>query len=150
MSKPQSIYMWEKVDKTIQIIESQNDLILKTTDLYDPQYCSKYNEDCSFKSSHIIGEFVLMKKPFDFAYGFKSHCISINERFSKLEVCLHSIRKNKIKTFLPFGNELLSPSKIFPWQITLFYIHLNRRISVIMILDVSCQLVWCFMTSSWI
>ena len=52
-----------------------------------------------------------MKKPFDFAYEFKSQCTSINERFYKLEGCLHSIPKNKIKTFTPFGNEFLPPSK---------------------------------------
>ena len=52
-----------------------------------------------------------MEKPFAFAYGFKAHCTSINERFSKLEGCLRSIRKIKIKKFPPFGNELLSPSK---------------------------------------
>ena len=33
---------------------------------------------------------------------------------------------------------------IFPWQLSLFNIRWNRRISVIMILDVSCQLVWIF------
>ena len=58
MSKPDSIYMWDNVDKTIQIIESRIDLISKTTYLYYPQYCSKDNEDCSFKYSHIIGEFL--------------------------------------------------------------------------------------------
>ena len=64
MSKHQSIYMWENVDKTIQRIESQIYLIYKITDLYDPQYFSKDNEDCSLKSSHIIREFVHMKKLF--------------------------------------------------------------------------------------
>ena len=44
-------------------------------------------------------------------YGFKSQCTSINERFPKLEVCLHSRRKNKSKTFPPIGNELSPPSK---------------------------------------
>ena len=60
MIKTESIYMWENVDKTIQIIESRIDLISKKTDLYYPQYCSKDNEDCSHKSSKIIGEFVQM------------------------------------------------------------------------------------------
>ena len=73
MSKPQSIYMWENVDKTTQRIDSLIDLFLKTTDLYDPQYIFKDNEDYSLKSLHIIGEFVHMKKTFEFAYGFKSH-----------------------------------------------------------------------------
>ena len=54
-SKHQSIYMWENLYKTIQIIESQIDLIPKTTYLYDPQYFSKDNEYFSLKSSHIIG-----------------------------------------------------------------------------------------------
>ena len=69
--------MWENVDKIIQIIESRVDLISQTTDLYDLQYYSKYNEDCSLKSSHIIGQFVQMKKLFEFGHGFKSHCTYI-------------------------------------------------------------------------
>ena len=52
-----------------------------------------------------------VKNTFDFAYQFKSHCTSINERSSKLEGFLHSIYKNKMKTFPPFGNEFLPPSK---------------------------------------
>ena len=64
MSKPQSIYIWDNVDKTIQRIESWIDLITQTIYLYDPQYCSKDNEDCSLKYSHIIGEFVHTEKPF--------------------------------------------------------------------------------------
>ena len=68
MIKTESIYMWENVDNTIQIIESQNDLINRRTDLYYPQYCPKENEDCSLKSSHIIGYFL----PIKFIYEFKS------------------------------------------------------------------------------
>ena len=79
MSKPEPIYMWDNVEKTIQIIESRTDLIYKTTHLYDPQYCSQNKEDCSLKYYHIIGEFVPMKKPHDFMHGFKSQCTSINE-----------------------------------------------------------------------
>ena len=56
---------------------------------------------------------MLMEKPFEFAYEFISHCTSINERFSKLEGCLHSIWKNKINIFPPFGNEFLPPLKKF-------------------------------------
>ena len=41
MIKLESIYMWDSMDKTIQKIDSQIDLISKTTGLYDPQYCSK-------------------------------------------------------------------------------------------------------------
>ena len=77
------------MDNTIQIIYSRIDLINIRTDLYDPQSFSKDNENCSLKSSTIIGEFVPMKKPHDFMYGFKYQCASINERSYKLEVCLH-------------------------------------------------------------
>ena len=58
-----------------------------------------------------------MKKPYEFAYGFKSHCTSISERLSKLEGCLNSIRKNKMKKFPPFGNEFLPPSKKYHFDI---------------------------------
>ena len=68
MSKPESIYMWDNVDKTIQRIESRIDLINRRTDLYDPQYFPQDNEYCSLKYSHIIGEFVPMKEPHDFMY----------------------------------------------------------------------------------
>ena len=91
MSKSQSICIWENVYMIIQRIESLNDLISKTTDLYDSQYYSKDNEDCSLQTFHIIRAFVQTKKPFEFAYGFKSHCTSINENFSKLEGCLQSL-----------------------------------------------------------
>ena len=80
MSKPESIYMCDNVDKTIQRIESRTDLINRRTDLYDPKYCSQDNEGCSLKSSHIIGEFAPMKEPHYFMYGFKYQCTSINER----------------------------------------------------------------------
>ena len=35
MSKPESNSMWDNVDSTIQIIESQIDLINRETDIYD-------------------------------------------------------------------------------------------------------------------
>ena len=103
--------MWDNVDKTIQRIESRIYFINRKPDLYYPKFHSQDNDGCSLKSSHIIGEFVPMKKRHDFIYGFKSQCTYINERFSKLEGCLHSIRKNKSKTFPPLGNEFLPPSK---------------------------------------
>ena len=111
MSKPESICMWDNVSKTIQRIESQTDLFFKTTDLYYPQYCYKNNKDSSLKSSHIIGEFVRMKKSHDFIYGFKSQCTPIHDLIYKLEGFLRSIQKNKSKTFSPFGNEFLPTSK---------------------------------------
>ena len=73
--------MWDNVDNTIQIIESLIELINIRTDLYDLQYCSKDNEDCSLKSSHIIGEFVSMNEPHDFMYGCKSQCTSMNKNY---------------------------------------------------------------------
>ena len=82
-----------------------------------------------------------MKKTLEFTYGFKSHFTSINERFYKVEVCLRSIRKNNIKTFPPFGNELLPPSKnIYLTSCPIMY-PLNGSIYMIMIIDVSCKLV---------
>ena len=44
-------------------------------------------------------------------YRFKSQCASINELFYKLEGCLSSRQKNKLKKFLPISNEFLPPSK---------------------------------------
>ena len=57
MSKPKADYMWVNVDNNIQIIESQIDLINRTTGLYDLKFCSQDNNGCSQQSSHIIGEF---------------------------------------------------------------------------------------------
>ena len=62
MSKPDANYMWANVEDTIQIIQSQIDLINRKTDLYDPKFCSQDNDGCSQKSTNIIGEFVPMKK----------------------------------------------------------------------------------------
>ena len=102
MIKPEANYMWVNVDNTIQIIESQIDLINRKTDLYEPKFCSQDNDGCSQQSSHIIGEFVLMKNKY-IQSVFKSQCTSINERFSKLEGYLYS-RKNKSKKFPPLQN----------------------------------------------
>ena len=84
MIKPEANYMWGNVDDTIQIIESRIDLINRTTDLYHPKFCSQDNDGCSQQSSHIIGEFVLMKEQNCIQSVFKSQYKSINERFSKL------------------------------------------------------------------
>ena len=113
MSKPEANYMLGNVDDTIQIIESGNDLIKRTTDLYDPKFCSPDNDGCSQRSYHNIGEFVPMKKQNSIQSEFKSQCTSINERISKLEVYLQS-RKNKSKTFSPLQNDFLPPSKKTP------------------------------------
>ena len=43
ISKPESIHMWDNVDKTIQRIESWIDLINRRTDLYDPNFFPKDN-----------------------------------------------------------------------------------------------------------
>ena len=51
MSKPKENYMWGNVDNTIQIIETRIDLINRTTDLYDPKFCSPENDFCSQQSS---------------------------------------------------------------------------------------------------
>ena len=53
--------MWDNVDRIIQRLESQIDFNLKTTDLYDSQYCSKEDEDCSIQSSNFIRELVQLK-----------------------------------------------------------------------------------------
>ena len=82
MSKTESNYMWGNLDNNIQIIESLIEFINRKTDLYDPTFCSQDNDGCSHKSSHIIGEFMLMKKQHDILFGFKSQFTSINERFS--------------------------------------------------------------------
>ena len=58
MSKHAANYMWGNVDDTIEVIESQIDLINRTTDLYDPKLFSPDNDGCSQRSSHNIGEFV--------------------------------------------------------------------------------------------
>ena len=64
-----------------------------------------------------------MKNLFEFLYGFKSYFTSINKHLSKLEGCIHSITKNNIKAFTPFGNELLPLSNnfldIFPYYISI-------------------------------
>ena len=60
------------MDNTIQIIESRIDLINSKADLYYPTFFSQNNDGCSHKLSHIIGEFVPMKKQHDILYGFKS------------------------------------------------------------------------------
>ena len=128
------------MDDTIQIIESLIYFINRTTDLYDPIFCSPDNDGCSQQSSHNIGEFVLMRKQNCIQSGFKYQCTSINERISKLEVYLNS-RKNKLNTFPPLQNESLPPSKNITLKRNHFIFPMKKRIYVIMILDVLCPVV---------
>ena len=51
MSKSQSIYMWDNVDRIIQITESRIDFDSKTIYLYGSQYCSKEDEYYSLQYS---------------------------------------------------------------------------------------------------
>ena len=62
MSNTSENYKWGKVYSTIQEIESQNNLKNRTSDLYDPKFCSPDNDGCSRQSYHNIGGFVPTKK----------------------------------------------------------------------------------------
>ena len=73
MSKPESIYMWDNFYNNIQIIESKIDLNNRKTDLYDPKHFSQDNDYCSLKSSHIIGEFMRIKKQHNFCMGLSTN-----------------------------------------------------------------------------
>ena len=110
MSNTSANYKWGKLYSTIQEIESQIDLKNRTTDLYDPKFCSPDNDGCSHRSYHNIGWFVPTRKQNRIQSVFKSQCTSINERISKLEVYLHS-RNNKSKTCSPLQNDFLPPPK---------------------------------------
>ena len=103
--------MWDNVERIILRIESLIDFESKITDLYYSKYCSKEDEDFSLQSSGFIRELVKTKKPFGLAYGFKSHCTSINERFYELEDCLQSRPNNQNKIIPTFCYELLPPSR---------------------------------------
>ena len=82
--------MRDIVDDIIQRIESLIDFNSKTTDLYDSQYCSKEDEDCSIQYPHFIMYLVQLNRPLVNGCGFKSHCLSIKECFYKLLGCLQS------------------------------------------------------------
>ena len=106
--------MWENTNKTIKRIESQIDLISITKYLYDYQYCNKDNEDCSLKSSHIIGEFVQMKKLFEFDYGFKSHCTFINKLFLSWNVVFGPDQRLRERHFRHLAMNSYLRQKLFP------------------------------------
>ena len=71
--------MLDNVEKNIQRIESLIYFIYKKIDLYDPQYFSKDNEDCSLQYSHIIGEFFQCK-------NHTSLCMSLNSTVHPLMI----------------------------------------------------------------
>ena len=119
--------MWENVDIIFKNIESRTDFIYHTTDLYDSQYCSKEYEGCSLQSSNFIRELVQLKKPLGVRYGIKSHCISINERFSMFQGC-HQYRRKKQKIiFPPFGNNFLYSIKIYHIEKSANYLSVETK-----------------------
>ena len=85
---------WKIAVQNIEEIESLTDLENRTTDLYDPKFCYPDNDG----ASHIIGEYVQMKKEYCIQSIFKFNCPSINERLYKLEVYIQS-RKINSNTF---------------------------------------------------
>ena len=77
MRKSSSIYVRDNVDKTIQRIDSLIDFNPHKIDLFDSQFCSKEDEDCSLQSYKCIGNLVNTKKPLGVGYVFKSHCFPL-------------------------------------------------------------------------
>ena len=133
MSKPESIYMWDNVYNTIQMIELQIDLINRRTYLYDPQNCSPDNEDCSLKSSHIIGWFVPMKEPDNFCMGLSLNVHPLMNDSLSWKVIFNQDRRISRKHFYHLAMNSYLHQKISPWKITMLCIQWHISISVIMI-----------------
>ena len=129
--------MWSNVDKIILRIEPWIHFYSKTTYLYASQYCSKEYEYCLLQYSRFMKELVQTKKKIRIPYGCKSHCKSINERFSKLEDCLQSRIFFKRKYVHHLSMKYYLHKELLQWKVSLFFIPWNRTISVIIILDVS-------------
>ena len=135
--------MWDNVEKTIQIIESQIDLISKTTDLYDPQIFPK-----TMKIFH--SNILILLENFCQWKNHRILCMGLNPN-------IHPLMNNSISwkvVFIQDGRiswrhfhhlEMKSylHQKISPWQITILFIQWNRIISMIM-----GPVVWCLITSS--
>ena len=142
--------MWDNVDNTIQIIESLIDLISKTTDLYDPQYCSK-------KMNIVHPNLLILLENL---CQWKNHmilCMGLNPNVQPL---MNDSLSWKV-VFIQYGiiswrhfHHLVMNSylhkKISPWQINIICIQWKRRISVVMIVYVLCPVVLYLMTSLWI
>ena len=91
-----------------------------------------------------------IKKPFGLAYGL-NHTVHPLAKVSpswKIVFSLDKIIRERYFHHLEMNSYL--HQKISHWNFTLLFSYWNRRISVIIITYVSCQVVWCSMTSSWI
>ena len=148
MRKPESIYMWENVDNTIQIIEPWIDLINRKTDLCNPNCFPQDNEGCSLKYSHIIGEFMPMKKRHDFFIGLSPNVHPLMNNSLSWKVVLVQGRRISQRYFHHLEMNSYLHKKISPWQMTILFIQWKISIYVIINLDVLCPDVWCLMTSS--
>ena len=150
MSKSQSIYIWNNVDRIILRIESLIGFEFKTTNVYYSQYWSKKDEDCSLQSSRFIRESARIKNHLVLRMDF-NHIVhplmnvypSWNIVFSLdqiiIEIYFHHLAMNY------YLHQEILHCKFYP-----LFIHWNRRISVIIIIDVSCKVVLFLMTLSWI
>ena len=69
ISEFKSIYVMDKVDNVIQMIESRIGFIYFTTDLYDSQLCSKDDEDYSLHCVNCIRKLVQMNNPLCLGVG---------------------------------------------------------------------------------
>ena len=88
------------------------------------------------------------EKSFGSAYGHILHPLMNIFPSWKIVFSLDQIIRERYFHHLEMNSYL--HQEILHWKVALFFIHWNRMISVIIILDVSCKVVWCLITSYYI
>ena len=138
--------MWGNVDRIILWIEAQIDFDSKTTDLYDPQYCSKEYEDCSLPPSRFIRELVIWRNHLDMRMGLNHTVHPLMDVYLSWKIVFSLYKRIREIYFHHLEMNSYLHQEIFHWKVALLFIHWNRRIYAITILDVSYQVIWCSMT----
>ena len=137
MGKTQSIYMWDNVDKTIQIIESRNDLISKKQIYMIPNIFQKTMKIVHSNLLILSKNLFIWKTHLSLRMGLNPTVPPLMNVSLSWKVVFIQDGRIRWRHFHHLEINSYLHQKIFPWQIYILCIHWNRRISVIMILDVS-------------
>ena len=150
MNKPRSIYMWENLDKTIQRNESWMDLISKKKVYMISNIVPKTMKIIHSNFLRLSESLCRLKNHLSLRMGLYHTVHTFMNVYLSSKVVFIQYKTTRERHFHHLEINYCLHKRKFPWQVSLLCINWNIMISVIMILDVSFQVVWCLMTSSWI
>ena len=142
--------MWDNADKTIKRIESWIDIFFIIQIYIIPNIVPKKMKIVHSNILILLENLCRWKNHLSLHMGLNTTVHPLMNNSLNLRVVFIRDVRIRLRHFHHLAMDSYLHQKILLWQIVILCIHWNRRISVIMILDVSCTVIWCLMTPSFI